>query len=117
MSNLQKLIRLYLIGKIDFTTFRADFVKAYLSSAQAEEIAAQVNCIESACDDFSEKMIGEAVLRGKLVAVLPAAQAAMLVTATPEILSNSEVKPMASATASTITNVAPMPAELVFAAS
>jgi hypothetical protein len=81
MRDLQQLIRLYLINKIDFTSFRAQFVTGFLASSSSDSaVEGIVMAVEAACDDFSEGIIPEASLRTKFVSALPAVSSQVIFT-------------------------------------
>jgi hypothetical protein len=115
MINLQQLIRLYLIGSIDFTEFRAEFVQKFLATSQPSELESTVNCIESSCDDFSEGMIGEAALRSKLVRVLPVVNSTIFPDTVTNVVFTDMPSPKASAPENGPTNSPSSSAQLLFA--
>lgn len=78
LDSLQQLVSQYAENKIDHAHFRKQFVSQFLSIRCADGLDALVNSVDSACADYSEELIGEAVLKGRIARIALPTQVAMI---------------------------------------
>ena len=78
LDSLQQLVSQYAENKIDHAHFRKQFVSQFLSIRCADGLDALVNSVESACADYSEKVIGEDVLKDRIARIALPTQVVMI---------------------------------------